>query len=215
MERIYAFVFMLVGWVTILGQYAVSNTHTVTGTIAFLSYFTILSNILVAATFTAAALAPGSRAGRFLLRPTVALATAVYISVTGLTFYFLLSGLYHLEGWTLQFNHLLHYVMPPAFVLFWLLFIQKGILHLRNVPWMMLPPLLYGAWTLLHGAIVDWYPYPFIDAGKLGYGLVATHIVEFVFFFGFAGVFFVILDRLIHHYGVQSEPAPTALAARA
>ena len=40
----------------------------------FFSYFTILSNILVAATLTAAALAPDSRGGRFLLRPPVAMA---------------------------------------------------------------------------------------------------------------------------------------------
>ena len=210
MQRAYAFVFMLVGWFTIIGQYVVGRDHTLATTIDFFSYFTILSNILVAATFTAAALAPRSRAGRFLLRPTVAFAIAAYISVTGLTFYFVLSGLYHLAGWTELFNHLLHYVQPPAFVLFWLLFIPKGVIHLRNVLGMMAPPLLYGAWTLVHGAITGWYPYPFIDVGKLGYGIVALHIVEFVFFFGFTGVLFVILDRLIHHYGVQSESAPTA-----
>ena len=71
--------------------------------------------------------------------------------------------------------------MPPAFVLFWLLFIPKGSLHLRTVPWMMLPPLLYGAWALFHGAVTGWYPYPFIDVGKLGYPLVFLHIIEFVF----------------------------------
>lgn len=213
MERLYAFVFMLVGWFTIVGQYVVGHAHTLADTIDFFSYFTILSNILVAATFTVAALGPGSSVGRFLLRPAVALATAVYITVTGLTFYFLLARIYHLTGWTEHFDHLLHYVMPPAFVLFWLLFVPKGGLHLRNVLPMMLPPLLYGAWTLFHGAVTGWYPYPFIDAGKLGYEIVALHIVEFVFFFGFAGVFFVFLDRIIHHYGIQSEPALSARPA--
>ena len=211
MERVYALIFTLVGWFSVIGQYVVSSQHTLAGTIDFLSYFTILSNGLVAATFTVAAVAPTSGAGRFLLRPTTAMATAVYISVTGITFYLLLSSLYHLQGWTEQFDHLLHYVMPPAFVLFWLLFIPKGALHLRTVPWMMLPPLLYGAWTLVHGAITGWYPYPFIDVGKLGYPLVFLHIVEFVFGFGFAGVVYVFLDRLIHHLGIQSAPAATAL----
>lgn len=213
MERLYALVFMLVGWFTIIGQYLVGHAHTLPGTVDFLSYFTILSNILVASTFTAAALAPESSPGRFLLHPTVALATAVYITVTGLTFYFLLASLYRLRGWTEHFDHLLHYVMPPAFVLFWLLFVPKGTLHLRNVLPMMLPPLLYGAWTLFHGALTGWYPYPFIDAGKLGYAIVTLHIVEFVFFFGFAGIAFVILDRMIHHYGIQSAPAPSARRA--
>jgi hypothetical protein len=213
MERLYALIFTLVGWFTIVGQYVVGHEHTLAGTIDFFSYFTILSNALVAMTFTAAAVAPDSRVGRFLLSPTVAMATAVYITVTGLTFYFMLASLYHLQGWTEHFDHLLHYVMPPAFVMFWLLFVPKGILHLRNVLWMMLPPLLYGAWTLFHGAVTGWYPYPFIDASKLGYGIVFLHIIEFVFFFGFAGIVFVILDRMIHHYGIQSAPAPSAKPA--
>jgi hypothetical protein len=34
-----------------------------------------------------------------------------------------------------------------------------------------------------------------------------------VFFFGFAGIVFVILDRMIHHYGVQPTPAPSAQPA--
>jgi hypothetical protein len=210
MERIYALIFALAGWFAIVGQYVVGHQHTLAGTIDFFSYFTILSNMLVASTFTAAGLAPASRAGRFLLSPTVAMATAVYITITGLVFYFLLSSLYTLEGWTKHLDHLLHYVMPPAFVLFWLLFVPKGALHLRNVLWMMVPPLAYGGWTLFHGALTGFYPYPFIDVSRLGYPRVLLHIVEFVFLFGFAGVVFVILDRIIHRYGVQSGPAHSA-----
>jgi hypothetical protein len=211
MERLYALIFMLVGWFTVVGQYIVSKAHSLPGTIDYLSYFTILSNILVAATFTVAVLFPASRAGRFLLRPSVAMATAVYITVTGLVFYFLLSSLYVLDGWTKHFDHLLHYIMPPAFVLFWLLFVPKGTLHLRTVPWMMLPPLAYGAWTLFHGALSGFYPYPFIDVSALGYPRVMLHIVEFVFVFAFVGVVYVFIDRIIHHIGIQSEPAPDAV----
>ena len=54
--------------------------------------------MLVAATFTAAAIAPQSAIGRFLLRPKVAVATALYIAVTCIVYYFLLSGLLHLNG---------------------------------------------------------------------------------------------------------------------
>ena len=86
MARFYAFIFMLVGWFSVIGHYvAKSDFHSLAGTIDYFSYFTMLSNTLVAA--------------RFLLSPPVALATAVYISITGLVFYFLLSGLYDLHGW--------------------------------------------------------------------------------------------------------------------
>jgi hypothetical protein len=207
--RIYAFVFMAVGWFTVIGHYVSQPAlHSLGGTVNYLSFFTILSNTLVAATFTAAALAPQSRAGRFLLSPPVAMATAVYISITGLVFYFLLASLYDLHGWERRYDHLLHYVMPPAYVLWWLLFVPKGTLHFRNVPWMMLPPLVYGAWTLVHGAATGFYPYPFVDVAKLGYMSVLAHIAEFVFVFAFAGVVFVFLDRIIHYFGLQAAPSP-------
>lgn len=209
MARFYAFIFMLVGWFSVIGHYvAKSDFHSLAGTIDYFSYFTMLSNTLVAATFTAAALFAETRAGRFLLSPPVALATAVYISITGLVFYFLLSGLYDLHGWEARYDHLLHYVMPPAYVLFWLLYMPKGALHLQNVPWIMVPPLVYGGWSLLHGAISGFYPYPFLNVTKLGYANVFAHIVEFVFVFAFVAVAFVFLDRLIHHYDLQSAPAP-------
>lgn len=208
MARLYAFVFMLVGWFSVIGHYVQkSSFHSLAGTLDYLSYFTMLSNTLAAATFTAAALFADTRAGRFLLSPPMAMATAVYISVTGLVFYFLLSRLYDIHGWEARYDHLLHYVMPPAYVLFWLLYMPKGSLHLQNVQGVMVPPLIYGGWTLFHGSWSGFYPYPFIDVSKLGYANVFAHIVEFVFFFAFIAVVFVFLDRLIHHFGLQSAPA--------
>jgi hypothetical protein len=205
MQRIYAGIFAAIGWFAVIGQYAVTYEHTFSGTLNYFSLFTILSNILVALTFTCAALAPSSALGRFLLRPTVALATAVYITVTGVTFYLLLASLYNLEGWTKEFNHLLHYVMPPAFVLFWLIFVPKGTLTLATVLWMMVPGLIYGGWILLYGAISGWYPYPFVDVTKLGYPHVFETIVEFVFVFGFTGVFYVFIDRLIARLNIHAK----------
>lgn len=198
--RIYAAVFAIVGWASVIGQYAVSNPHTLASTLDYFSYFTILSNVLVAATFTVAALAPQSAAGRFLLGPPVALATAVYITVTGTTYYVLLSSLYDLSGWELRFNHLLHYVMPPAFVLFWLAFVPKGTLRLRNLLWLLVPGLVYGAYTLAHGAVSGWYPYPFVDVTRLGYPRVVGEIVEFMAFFSLVGAVYVLIDWLIGNF---------------
>jgi hypothetical protein len=198
LARIYALMFAAVGWFAIVGQY-VEGINADTGTAAhllhYLSYFTILSNILVASTFTVAALAPDSGAGRLLLRPQVATATVLYITVTGIIYYLLLASLYQLTGWVLFFDRLLHYVQPPAFVLFWLLFVPKGTLSLRDVPAFLVFPLLYGAWTLIHGPFANWYPYPFIDVTKLGYPHVLMNIGGFVILFGLLGSLYVLLGR--------------------
>ena len=37
-------------------------------------------------------------------------------------------------------------------------------------------PLLYLAYVLIRGAVVDWYPYPFLNPARVGgYGGVALH----------------------------------------
>ena len=68
---------------------------------------------------------------------------------------------------------MLHYIGPPLTV------IGRGSLAgpwpqftLGDVPRTMIWPALWVAWTLIHGAITDWYPYPFIDVIEQGYGKV-------------------------------------------
>jgi hypothetical protein len=157
MSRLYAGVFAAVGWFAIVGQFFLTPTSAGN----YFSYFTILSNVLVALTLTSVALAPGS-------------------------------GI----GWTKQFDHILHYVVPPAYVLFWLAFVRKGTLHVGSIPWMLIAPLAYGVYTLARGPFVGWYPYPFIDVTDLGYPHVFRNIVEFVVFFGFVSSIYVLIDRL-------------------
>jgi hypothetical protein len=197
MQRIYAGLFAIVGWFAVIGQYIASHDDSLASTIDYLSYFTILSNILVAVTLSCAAFAPQSSLGRFFLKPSTATAAAAYITVTGLTYYFILSSLYHLENWVLIFDRLLHYVMPPAYVLFWLLFIPKGGLKFGAAAWMLVPPLAYAAYTFVHGPWTGFYPYPFVDVATLGVGPVARNVVEFVVFFFLTGVFYVAIDRIV------------------
>lgn len=192
-QRIYAVLLAALGWFAIIGQYVVSTTTIFN----YVSFFTILSNILVTLTATFAALAPDSRPGRLLLKPIVATSTALYITITGVIYYVLLAKLYDLVGWNKTFSETLHYVMPPAYVLFWLLFIPKGTLTLRHVPWMLLFPLAYGIYTLLRGPLVDWYPYPFIDVRELGYPRAFRNIGEFVIFFALMGSIYVLIDQVV------------------
>lgn len=197
MMRIYAAIFAAIGWFAIIGQYINAYVDVPGGIFNYVSFFTILSNILVATTLTSVALAPESRVGRMMMRPAVATASALYITVTGLVYYFLLAALYDLEGWTKHFDHLLHYVVPPAYVLFWAIWIRKGTLSLVNVPAMLVAPLLYGAYTLLRGPIANSYPYPFIDAAKLGYPRTFLNIAEFIVFFAMMASIYVLADHVI------------------
>jgi hypothetical protein len=195
MLRAYAGVSGALGWSAIVGQYTFAKS-----TIDYFSFFTILSNLLVALTFTAAALFPQSSLGRFLLRPGPATATAIYITVTGIVYFFLLRHLYDLSGWRYVWDVIFHYVIPPLYALFWLAFIAKGTLHLRDVPAILIPPLVYGAYTLVHGALSGFYPYPFVNATNLGYARVFENILGFIVFFSLVGSIYVLVDRVISHF---------------
>ena len=56
--------------------------------------------------------------------------------------------------------------MPAGWLLCWLGFgPHGGIDRAAPLRW-MLYPLLYGAWTLAHGAVAGWYPYPFHETSR-------------------------------------------------
>jgi hypothetical protein len=198
-RRVYAGVFAAIGWWAVIGQYFATHAGSLAGTIDYLSYFTTLSNGLVAATLTVAALAPQSRPGAFLLKPAIVLAAGVYITVTGLTYYFLLAKLYHLTGWVLFYDQLRHYVMPPAFILFWLLFVPRGGVRASTAARVLVPPLVYAAYTFVHGPLTGFYPYPFVDLPKIGFAGVVRNVAGFVVFFYLVAMAFVAIDRLVTH----------------
>ena len=196
-DRVYAGACAVVGWWAVVGQYFAGHSESLPSTIDYFSYFTILSNVLVAATLTFAALAPRSPPGRFLLGPGPLLAASVYITVTGVTYYFLLASLYHLTGWVLIYDQMLHYVMPPAFVLFWLLFVHRGGIGIASATWVLVPPLVYAAYTFVRGPLTGFYPYPFVDVPEIGIAAAARNVVGFVIFFFAVALAFVAIDRLI------------------
>ena len=151
-----------------------------TPTVHFFSFFTILTNILAVLALLLPVVAPASRIGRFLDRPSVRTAIAGYIIMVGTVYYLLLRNLGQEEGWTLFFEHVLHYVTPPLFVLDWLLFVRTGEVAFRNGILCLGFPALYVAWTLAHGAATGWYPYPFVDVPELGYPRALLNIAGLV-----------------------------------
>ncbi|WP_426042374.1 Pr6Pr family membrane protein [Brevundimonas sp. TWP2-3-4b1] len=191
--------FAIVGWVGLLAQYALSldaGTRSVFGsTVVFFSYFTVLTNLLVALALTAPALFPDSRIGRWTASEGVRAAVAMYIAVVGLIYHTLLDATWNPQGLLVYVNQVLHTVMPIAFVLDWLLFVPKGRLRwIDPVKWLAYP-LLYGLWTVIHGQLVGWYPYWFIDIGALGWARAGVNFTALLAFFLVLGLIVAAMDR--------------------
>lgn len=132
----------------------------------FFSYFTVQSNLLVVLAALPLAIDP-RRDGR--LFRVVRLAGLLGISVTGVVYATVLAPLVDLDGVAMLTNIGFHYLTPLLAVIGWALFgpwprFDRRVL-LITLAW----PVAWLAYTLVRGEIVDWYPYPFIDVGELGY----------------------------------------------
>ena len=146
-----------------------SGASLVGGLVSYFSYFTIITNTLVAIVLTYAADTRPSRGRAFFLQPWVASGIAVSIIVVGAAYSLLLRQLWQPEGLQWLANEVLHDVMPVLYALYWWFYVPKGVLRWSHVGLWMLYPLVYFAYILLRGHLLGVYPYPFVDVEKLGY----------------------------------------------
>lgn len=136
------------------------------------TFFTILTNVLVAATCTVLAGWPQVRSTVFA---TLRLDALLGIAVTALVYHTVLAGLHDLSGAEWFANQLFHTVVPLLAVSGWLLFGPRGLIDRRIVGLSVVYPMVWLVFTLVRGAIIGWYPYPFTDVTELGYAQVALN----------------------------------------
>lgn len=133
------------------------------------SYFTVQSNILILAGLIMLAIHP-LRDDRFwrVLR----LDGLLGIVITGLVFALVLSKQVHPVGLAAVANAGLHYIAPWASLAGWLLFGPRPRIDVRTIALAFVWPVAWIVYTFVHGALSHWYPYPFLDVGQLGFGVV-------------------------------------------
>jgi len=174
------------------GKTGYSTLKTITN---FFSYFTILSNILVAVCLSSAFLDPVSRLGSFFSKISVQSAIALYIFIVGLVYNLVLRGIVILTGIDRVADNLLHVVVPVLFVLYWLIFAPKKTLQWKNIlPWLIFPG-LYLVYSLIRGPVADWYPYPFLNINILGYSKVILNSAGVLVAFLAAGLLLIAYNR--------------------
>jgi hypothetical protein len=131
------------------------------------AFFTIQANLLAGGTVLLLAL----RLDRpTLLFRTFRLIGLVAITVTGVVYHVALASLFDLDGIHQLGNQLVHTVVPLLTVVGWLIFGPRGYTSRRAVWLSLLYPACWLAFTLIRGAVIHWYPYPFIAVSVIGYG---------------------------------------------
>jgi hypothetical protein len=191
-----------IGWLGIALQFhvlmqnhmGISTTETV---VRFFSFFTILTNLFVAAGYTFPLLAPASAPGRYFASASARGSAAVYIVVVGAVYTLLLSRLYHPHGWAKFADVLVHDAAPIFYVIYWFIFAAKEDLRWKDAAAWLAYPLGYLVWTLFRGALVNYYPYPFMDVTTLGYQRVLFNAAILTIVFWALGFIVILVARFM------------------
>ena len=165
------------------------------GLVNFFSFFTVLTNTLVAVVLTHAWVQRPTAASRFFLGPVVSSGIAVSIVVVSLAYSLLLRHMWQPAGVQFVADELLHDVMPLVFVAYWWWCVPKGALRIRHIGLWVLYPIVYFGYILLRGHLLGVYPYPFVDVDKLGYALTIMNASGILAGFIAVAVIVVGLDR--------------------
>jgi hypothetical protein len=129
----------------------------------FFSFFTIESNILAACLLIAMgtyALIKREDKNIAFIRGAITL----YMTMTGIIYMMFLSGNEVALQTTIPVvNFVLHYLIPVVILLDWIVFPPKTPVTFRkSLAWLAFPA-LYLLYSLIRGAMTEWYPYPFIN----------------------------------------------------
>jgi hypothetical protein len=200
--RISATVGALLGWFALLLQLYLILAQSPDGALAmvgtvitYFSFFTILTNFLVALVLTATVLSPATGWGQFFCRPSVQAGTAAYIAIVGIVYRLLLRQLWNPQGLQWVADAILHDVIPVGYVVYWLVFGPRTGLRWKDAVGWLAYPGVYLVYVLARGAVSGLYPYPFMDVKVLGYGGVMAHAAVLLLVFLGMGLLVVAVGR--------------------
>ncbi|AYE32083.1 Pr6Pr family membrane protein [Burkholderia pseudomallei] len=140
----------------------------------FLSYFTQLSSLYTAIVLLAGLwLATKPPSQRY---ESARGAVVLYMAITGIVYELLLAHLDAVHHATPYYtNWILHRVIPIAVFLDWLYVAPRVRIDWSQLARWLAFPVAYLGYTLVRGALIDWYPYPFVDPRAHGYLMVAAY----------------------------------------
>lgn len=197
MKRFFSLIFVILGWFAIIMQYILMCNNSELAlpemTIRFFSYFTILTNIIVAYYFTLQLF----RNSEKIENSGIITAITVYILVVGLIYQLTLRSAWNPLGMQKIVDELLHSIIPFLALLYWIFIANKKDLSYKLIPKWTIYPLLYLVFILIRGSFAGFYPYPFVNVVKFGYSQVFINSLYILIFFIVLSVVFIIVGNAL------------------
>lgn len=164
--------------------------------IRFFSFFTILTNTLVAGYFLYISDKTLRQKNLHPYNLSTLTAITVYITIVGLVYQLLLRHAWQPTGLQKIVDEMLHSLNPVLVIIYWLLNRKTGILKYNQIGFWLIYPLVYLAYVLLRGHISGFYPYPFLDVTNIGMQGVIVNSIGMTALFILTSLLFVWGSRL-------------------
>jgi len=188
-----ALIFAALAWFAVTAQFVLMLGNRVVplgeAVIRFFSFFTILTNMLVAMFFTWQAI--GGR--KFKAGTLTAIAT--YITIVGLVYQVVLRQLWEPAGLQQLVDELLHSVIPLLTIGYWYRYEHRHDISYKQLSNWLIFPFAYLVYILIRGYFTGFYPYPFMDVSELGFFNVMRNALGLLVLFVFVSVVLVSIGR--------------------
>ncbi|KKK43238.1 hypothetical protein LCGC14_0974440 [marine sediment metagenome] len=196
-------VLCVIGWISIiLGLINVginlNGNDAVAAYSNYFSYFTNQTNLMIDIWLTIAIIYANKENKPKILGSISHGAITLYITVTFLIFAIVLAPGYVPQGLAIYTNSVNHYILPIAFIGEWVITESKNKYEwLYDVYWISYP-ILYVIYSLIRGAVTDFYPYSFIDLTVISVIDLTVTIIVFVIFFLLLGAIYIFVNRTLN-----------------
>jgi hypothetical protein len=194
MRKRMSIIFSVIVWFAVIAQFILMLQNRVADipetVIRFFSFFTILTNTLVACYFTSVSFDFSSAN-----KPGVLTAITAYIFMVGIVYQIALRHLWQPAGMQLIVDELLHSMIPLLVIFYWYLYENKKAIRYGQIKSWLIYPLLYLGFTLIRGEFSGFYPYPFIDVSKIGWKQALMNGGCLALIFVVVGCLFILIGK--------------------
>jgi hypothetical protein len=164
------------------------------------STFTIQSNLFVALWLFVAIIFYKIKEKPVVLNPVFRGAVTLYVTVTFLIYAIILEPIYSPQGWALVSNIGLHYIVPIAFIVDWLITETSNKYKWKYILLWLIYPIMYLIYTLIRGYFTGFYPYPFLNLNDIDVSTFIFNVLMLTVLFILLGVFYVLVNHIIYRF---------------
>lgn len=186
-------------WCSVISEYVIYVLHSedffLVSVLHVSLYFTILANLLIGLSVGAFLFSNRFPSLRLFSSAKFSTANLSYITIVAIVYNVLIRNTWNPEGIEIIIQEFLHVVNPLAFFAYWIVFIDTKALKYGDAVTFLLFPFVYLMITFFRGSLTGFYPYWFLDVGKMGWITVSAYSFGLFLVFLAFGLGYIFLGK--------------------